>query len=503
MKKGKRRTNPRILVITPEITSLPDGMGNMANRLAAKGGGLADVSATLVSKFFELGADIHVALPHYRKMFNVNIGSFLNEKLRIYKSKMPDERIHLAEDRSFYYRDQVYYGNDNGDTAISLVFQREVINNIIPHVRPDLIHCNDWMTGLIPAMARRMNIPCLFTVHNIHTLKVFLSRIEDTGIDAAEFWYNLYFERVPHNYEESRNSNPVDLLASGIFAAHYINTVSQTFLREVVDGQHNFISHNVKREFTNKQKSGHAVGVINSPDPSYHPDKDRALVQNYNAQNHVKGKRINKLHLQEYLGLKRDENAPVFFWPSRLDPVQKGCQLLTDILFRVISKYWENNLQIVVVANGSFQQHFHDIVRKHDFFYRVSICNFDERLSRIAYAASDFLLMPSIFEPCGLPQMISQIYGSLPIARDTGGIHDTVSQLNIRKNTGRGFLFEHFDSNGLSWAIDQAMLFYKLPAATKRKQISRIMKSSIEQFNCSVTAKQYMEIYDKMLGLPM
>ncbi len=346
-KKSKPKKNPRILVVTPEITYLPIGMGNMANFLTAKGGGLADVSATLVSNLFEQGADVHVALPHYRKMFNIDVGKFINEKLRIYKSKLPDERIHLAEDRAFYYRDQVYDGYQHGNVNVSLVFQREVINNIIPRVRPDLIHCNDWMTGLVPAMARRLNIPCLFTVHNIHTLKVSLEWIENTGIDAAEFWQYLFFDRIPHNYEESRSSNAIDLLTSGLFAAHYINTVSPTFLQEVVKGQHNSINGTVRSEFTNKSKAGYAAGVLNSPDPSYTPVNDKALACNYNARTHARGKLANKQQLQERLGLIRDDKAPLFFWPSRLDPVQKGCQLLTDILYRVVSRYWKDHLQIV------------------------------------------------------------------------------------------------------------------------------------------------------------
>ncbi len=502
-KKSKSKENPRILVVTPEITYLPNGMGNMANFLTAKGGGLADVSATLVSNLFEQGADVHVALPHYRKMFSIDIDKFINEKLRIYKNKLPDERIHLAEDRAFYYRDQIYDGYHHENIKVSLVFQREVINNIIPRVRPDLIHCNDWMTGLVPAMARRLNIPCLFTVHNIHTLKVSLEWIENTGIDAAEFWQYLFFDRIPHNYEESRSLNAVDLLTSGVFAAHYINTVSPTFLREVVKGQHNFINGTVRSEFANKNKADCAAGVLNSPDPSYTPVKDKALALNYNARTHARGKLANKQQLQKRLGLVRDDKAPLFFWPSRLDPVQKGCKLMTDILYSLVSRYWKNHLQIVVVANGSFQQHFHDIVRLHDFYKRVSVCNFDEQLSRLAYAASDFILMPSLFEPCGLPQMICQLYGSIPIAHDTGGIHDTVSPVDCARDSGNGFLFHHFDSNGLSWAIDQAMDFYKLPEVTKKKQITRIMKESAATFNCSVTAKHYMDIYKKLLAKPM
>lgn len=503
MSKNGTKPKPRILVVTPEITYLPQGMGNMANHLIAKGGGLADVSATLVSNLFEQGADIHVALPHYRKMFNVDIGKFINEKLRVYKSKLPDERIHLAEDRAFYYRDQVYDGYQDGNINVSLVFQREIINNIIPRVRPDLIHCNDWMTGLIPAMARRMNIPCLFTVHNIHSLKVTMEHIENTGIDSAEFWQHLFFENIPGSYEESRNSNPVDLLTSGVFAAHFINTVSPTFLQEMVNGQHDFINSAVRNEFISKSASGYAAGVLNSPDPSYNPIDDKALACNYNYKSHADGKLSNKEQLQERLGFIQDKKAPLLFWPSRLDPVQKGCQLLAEILYRTVSKYWKENLQIVVVANGSYQQHFHNVVKWHDFYQRVSVCDFDEELSRLAYAASDFLLMPSLFEPCGLPQMICQIYGSLPIAHDTGGIHDTVSDLDVGNNSGNGFLFKDYDSSGLSWAIDEAMAFYKLPQAVKRKQISRIMKESAAEFNCAVTAKHYTDIYEKMLAKPM
>ena len=104
-----------------------------------------------------------------------------------------------------------------------------------------------------------------------------------------------------------------------------------------------------------------------------------------------------------------DVYAPFFFWPSRLDNVQKGCQLLAEILYKVVSHWWEQNLQIIFVAVGDYQRHFRDIVSLHQFHKRVAVCNFDERLSRIAYAVSDFLLMPSRFEPCGLPQMIGPI----------------------------------------------------------------------------------------------
>ena len=136
---------------------------------------------------------------------------------------MPEERIHLAQDRAFFYMNHVYSEDSAENIKISLSFQREVINNIAKRVRPDLIHCNDWMTGLIPAMARQLNIPCLFTIHNVHTTEASLAAIEDRGIDAAAFWQNLFYKYYPGTYENTRTANPVDFMLSGIFGAHFIN----------------------------------------------------------------------------------------------------------------------------------------------------------------------------------------------------------------------------------------------------------------------------------------
>ena len=223
----------------------------------------------------------------------------------------------------------------------------------------------------------------------------------------------------------------------------------------------------------------------------------------YSATNHVSGKKTNKRIFQKKLGLIQDTQAPIFFWPSRLDPVQKGCQLLADILYNVIDRYWKQNLEIVFVADGEFQRHFKDVVRLHNLSDRVAICGFNDRLARQAYGASDFVLMPSSFEPCGLPQMIGSIYGALPVAHDTGGIHDTVTHLDVSKNTGNGFLFKTFDSGGLSWAIDQAMQFYMMSPGIKKRQIRRIMTESVATFNHRVTAQQYIDIYEKMLRRPL
>ncbi len=503
MPRKARKKTPTILVVTPEITYLPEGMGNMTNSLRAKAGGLADVSASLVSALFRHGADVHVALPHYRKMFHVDVGALINDELRVYLSCMHQGRVHLAEDRIFYYRNSVYASRNEDSFRQAMAFQREVINNIIPAVKPDLIHCNDWMTGLIPAAARRMGIPCLFTVHNIHTQKANMDAIEDRGIDAAEFWQNLYFSRQPYNYEESRSNNPVDMLASGIFAAHFINTVSPTFLLEIIEGRHSFVPDNIRSEISGKFRAGCAAGILNSPDEASEPEHDPMLTVNYNAVNHRIGKQANKVAFQQKMGLRVDQNAPLFFWPSRLDPVQKGCSLLTDILYSTVHKYWDRGLQIAVVGNGSYQPVFREIVARHDFYDRVLVCDFDEKVSRMAFAASDFILMPSLFEPCGLPQMTSQYYGSLPVVHDTGGLHDTVEPLDVNSHTGNGFRFETYDDGGLMWGIDEAMRFWALPADVREAEIARIMTDAKRRFNHDVTAQAYMKIYESMLARPL
>lgn len=492
--------NPRILIVTPEITYLPEGMGNLSGKMSAKAGGMADVSASLVQALHELGADVHVALPHYRRMFHVETAQLVAAELRKYKSHLPDERIHLAEDRCFYYRDTVYAQGD-GNLKLSLAFQREVINNIIPRVQPDLIHCNDWMTGLIPAAARREGIPCLFTVHNIHTHRLTLSQIEDAGIDAAEFWQNLYYGYPPYNYEESRNSNQIDLQASGIFGAHFINTVSPTFLREIVDGWHSFIPDSIRTEIRNKYNVGCASGILNAPDSADNPATDDKIPFKYGPENHREMKRANKVHLQHALGLEENPDRALFFWPSRLDPVQKGPQLLTDITYRFLEKH--PNAQLAIIANGPFQQPFWDIREFHSLHSRLAVRNFDGRLSQLGFAASDFTLMPSLFEPCGLPQMQAPIYGSLAIAHNTGGLHDTVEHLCCENSTGNGFVFDTYDSNGLFWAMDRAMDFYGRDAGEKEVQIARIMRESLSRFNHAACAKEYINLYEKMLSRPL
>ncbi|MBR4522899.1 MAG: glycogen synthase, partial [Kiritimatiellae bacterium] len=159
--------------------------------------------------------------------------------------------------------------------------------------------------------------------------------------------------------------------------------------------------------------------------------------------------------------------------------------------------------QIAVIANGPYQQPFWDIREFHGIQGRLGVHNFDGRLSQLGFAGSDFTFMPSLFEPCGLPQMQAPIYGSLTVAHNTGGLHDTVNPLDWKNHTGNGFVFDTYDSGGLFWAMDQAMEFYMQPAEVREAEVARIMRESLQRFNHEECAKEYIQIYEKMLDRPL
>jgi glycogen synthase len=241
--------------------------------------------------------------------------------------------------------------------------------------------------------------------------------------------------------------------------------------------------------------AGRAHGILNAVSPSASPARDSRIAEVYDETNHVWGKARNKAALQWAVGLEEDEEAPVLFWPSRLDPMQKGCQLLADILYRLVSDYWALGLQVVFVADGPFQKHFRSIAEFHGLQHRIAVKGFNESLSRLGYAGSDYTLMPSAYEPCGLSQMIALRYGSLPIVHATGGLRDTVQHVDPIQHTGNGFVFETHDASGLRWAIDQAMRFHIRPESERVAHVSRVMREAKEAFAPASMTDRYLGIY--------
>lgn len=221
---------PRILFITPEVIFFPKKNEADNKIYTSRRGKKVEFFAGLLNDLHQFGFDIQIAQPEYRKLF-----SFLSAgDHRSLCSDIPANRLHLARDRVFYYADDIDVNCDWDNIKISLAFQREIINHLIPMIQPDLIHCHDWMTGLIPAAAWQLNIPCLFTIYDIRSKKIPLWRAEDMGIDMAYFWEDLFYDRMPAYYEETRQTNFVDLLLSGVYAADFVDGASLGAASEIL-----------------------------------------------------------------------------------------------------------------------------------------------------------------------------------------------------------------------------------------------------------------------------
>ena len=488
--------NPRILVVTPEISALPDPSIAEARILAARASGLGDVCAGLILQLQAAGADVHVAMPNYRNIFRRKVIHLPEGDARARDTG----NIHLVQDRAFYYPRQLLMDTSWDSIKIALAFQREVMHQVIPEVRPDLIHCHDWMTGLLPPLARSLGIPCLFTLYNLNTVQLSLATIEERGIDAAAFWQHCYYAAMPGSYEQTREHNPADLLVSAVFAAGFVNTVSPSFLRQIMDDRCHFIAPGLRTELSNKYQSGCLAAIAQAPAPHFNPASDTALCRCYNAEDHPSGKAFNKLRLQEIFNLRMDSRAPLFFWPTRLGGGRRGCWMMAELLPGLLERYASQGLQLVFIADGDLHDHFKTLVHNIGAGDRVAVWPFDPGRQRLAFAAADFLLMPVQYEPCGMPCKIAQRYGALPVGHATGGISDCVTPLDTAADRGNGFLFDTFDETGLADAIQHAMAFYSQPDTLRASQVRRIMAEGRHRDADQAATAAYIDCYERLLA---
>jgi len=495
----KKSKKPKILLCTPEITELPEGMGNAANIFSAKGGGLGDISAGLVRHINENKKyELHIVIPKYDLKIK-KISAIANKQIDRLAVVLSGRGIHLVNDSAFSYIEDPYSTNTvHPPVRRSLAYQRYVINELLDRIKPDVVHCNDWMTGLIPAAAKSKGIKSLFTLHNIFSEYRTMKEIEISGIRPMDFMENLYFESFPgnikNNWKKNFDTNRVDFTASAIMSSDFFNTVSQSFLKELYNDEFSdLVTRPIYQTIKEKYENNRAEGILNAPNDTINPKVMTGII-NFNKYTMKEKKAQNKKLFQEKMGLPDEKDIPLFFWPNRLY-AQKGPDILINNLEYFFSKY---NIQIAVVANGDklLEKELLKMQRKYP---NLSFKNFDENLSNLGKAGADFILMPSRYEPCGLPQMEALRFGTLPIVRATGGLKDSISHLDAEKNTGNGFVFLMADKAGLEFGIKEALKFYGLDIDERIKQMQRIMSESKRKFNLRTTAEKYMEIYDKLI----
>jgi starch synthase len=468
----------------------------------AKTGGLADVAAALPARLAELGHDVRLFLPYYRGIGTAKhefpcVDSIREVPIQVgprtfeYAARTPPPHdtagtVYLIDCPELYDRPTIYT-TDADEAQRFTLFSRAVIESCQRMAwAPDVFHCNDWHTALIPFLLRTVyewdalfrKSRCLLTIHNIGYQGGFSSdAIGELGLDP---WAHLLDQ-------DDLNTGRVNFLRTGIIYADAISTVSPTYAKEIQTEEYGMGLRHVLRA-----RRDTLVGILNGVDYNqWSPERDPFIPYRF-AVDDLEGKRKNKLYLLERLKLDPDLDAPLLGVVSRLVH-QKGFDLCFDVLPDVLSG---SDLRCVALGSGEarVEQFFDSLQRA----FPRRVCyhrGYHDELAHVIEAASDMLLMPSRYEPCGLNQMFGMRYGTLPIVRRTGGLADSVKAVDLSTGEGTGFVFEHFNPDALRWALDRALATWR-----DRGLWGRLMRNAMhEDFAWEVRARPYEELYRKLL----
>ena len=389
----------------------------------------------------------------------------------------------------YYFIDNQYYFKRNGlyghyDDAERFAFFSRAVLEMIPHIDfvPDIIHCNDWQTALIPVFLDTLyrmvdtykSIKTVFTIHNIqYQGKYGTDLIEDVLGLPKEYSHIVEYDRC------------VNLMKGGIECADRVTTVSPTYANEIKDPwfAHGLDSIIREREFK-------LSGIVNGIDVDvYNPETDPHLWANYTAED-LKGKAINKSELQKLCGLPERPDVPIIGMVTRL-VTHKGLDLVKFVFDSIISK----DVQVVILGSGEweFETYFHAQMSAHPDKVALKL-GFIPDLAHKIYAGADMFLMPSKSEPCGLAQMIALRYGTIPIVRETGGLKDTVSDSG--DNAGNGFTFCSYNAHDMARAVDRAVEGYQVKDGWQT-----LVKRAMGCDNSwGKSAGVYIKMYKEILG---
>lgn len=467
-----------------------------------KTGGLADVVGALPKMFNKDEFDVRVILPsytcipwEYRKDFNyihhfyMDMGQ-MNFQPHVGIMQYEYEGItYYFVDNEDYFKNETPYGSTLYDIEKFVFFSKAVLA-IMPVIdfKPDIIHCHDWQAGLIPVFLKTLYKDNPFywgtkTVMTIHNLK--FQGIWD--IKTFKKFTNLPDSIfTPDKLEYKKDAN---MLKGGMVYADYITTVSNTYAYEIQTPYYGEGLDGLLRA-----RHLQLRGILNGIDYDvYNPQTDEKIYEKYSIKNFESKKTANKLRLQEELGLPQDENKFMIAIISRLTD-QKGLDLVNNMIERIADEH----TQFVVLGTGDAR--YENIFRHFQWKYpdRVSanIYFSDERAHRI-YAAADAMLVPSNFEPCGLTQLISLRYGTVPIVRETGGLKDTVVPYNEFENYGTGFSFTNYNAEDMLNVINYAKHVY----FNCRENWNKIVKRGMEaDFSWNNSALQYEGMYKWLIG---
>jgi starch synthase len=463
----------------------------------SKTGGLADVAFALpkalrkekvdarvmISKTFDLPEELQTREKHLNH-FYVDVG-WRRQYAGLSEIEHDGVPYYFIDNEYYFKRDGLYGHYDDGEKFS--YYCRSVLESI-RHMdfKPDIIHFNDWHTGMIPVLLNEHyshddDYKDIKTVYTIHNLKY-------QGVFGPEILSDLLNVGPEHYYSGGMEFHGgVSFMKSGINFADAITTVSETYAQEI---QYPFFGERLDGLL--RHRDDDLFGITNGLDHDiYNPRKDPYIIKKFDSRG-LKKKRENKMYLQEKLGLKVDENIPMMAMVTRLANM-KGL----DLIEHVMDDIMRLDMQFVVLGTG--EPHYENMMRYYQNKYpdklRAEI-QFNAQLAHQIYAGADLFLMPSLFEPCGLGQQIALRYGTLPIVRETGGLKDTVIPYNVYNDEGNGFSFSNYNAHEMLEAIETAVDIYDDRRAWN-KIIRRAMKSDTSWKN---SAKKYIDIYENVLS---
>ena len=465
----------------------------------AKTGGLADVIGSLPYAFDKEHYDVRVIMPKYGSIpkeytdqmdfithINVSLG-WRNKYCGIFKLDYNGVIFYFIDDE-FYFGGQNIYSYIHHDIEKFAFFSKAVLS-VLPHLdfRPDLIHCNDWQTGLIPVYLNVQfqhdqfyrGIKTIMTIHNLKYQGIWgLSESQDaTGLPEYVF--------TPDKLEYKNDAN---LLKGGIVYADHVTTVSETYKDEIQTAYYGEGLDGLLRA-----RSNSLSGIINGIDYKlYDPANDDQLFVKYNIDNFSTKKKENKLALQKLLNLPVSETTFMVGLVSRLTD-QKGL----DLIAYIMNRFLDHDIQLVILGTGDpkYENMFKNYANNNPDKVSANI-TFSNELAHKIYAASDAFLMPSLFEPCGLSQLISMRYGTLPIVRETGGLKDTVTPYNKYLGEGTGFSFSNYNADELWDCIWYAKTVYE----DKEEWNNLVKQAMTKDFSWEKSAKLYADLYSNLLN---
>lgn len=462
-----------------------------------KTGGLGDVMHALAKELSKKNCDVKVILPRY-----ACIDQKWQEKM-VYKGSF---YMDLTSDGGQYYVGIMEYVNDG--VVYDFIDNQEFFTSGNPYTSiigdipkycyfakaalaalnymnwiPNVIHCHDWQAGLVPVFLRDTfkdspvsSAKVVFTIHNLRFQGIF-------NIDTFRYWTNLSYEVLSNDAIRSGRDD-VNMLKAGISYSDAVTTVSETYAGEIQTAQYGEQLDGHLRYYSYKLR-----GIVNGIDCDiWNPATDKLLPYNYDVSNAIEQKRLNKLALQEELGLVKDENKMVIGLISRLTD-QKGLDLINMIVGDLI----DGNTEVVVLGTGD--PYYEGSFRYYEEIYKGYFCAnimYDEGRAHKIYAGCDCLLVPSAFEPCGLTQLIGMHYGAIPIVRETGGLKDTVEPYNEFENRGNGFTFDRYDAGLLLDAINRAKTCYFTQRNNFNEMVIRDMNKDV---SWSTSADKYKALY--------